>query len=66
MDPEKDVNVGRYLRFVVTFLLLMFGALGAYEYYYGAQARRANELQQNFQSASAPGNAAAATSSDAG
>jgi hypothetical protein len=55
MDPEKEVNVGRYLRFVVAFLLIMFSALGAYEYYYGAEARKAQELQQQFNQTGYPG-----------
>ena len=47
MDEEpREVDVARYLRFVIAFLLIMFSALGAYEYYYGAAARRAQELQQ--------------------
>lgn len=55
MDPEKQVNVGRYLRFVVVFLLIMFGALGLYEYYYGAAARDINGLQEEFNRNGYPG-----------
>ena len=63
MEPDRNLNVGRYLRFVIAFLLIVFGALGAYEYYYGAQAQKANELQQQYQNTA---QGAAATSSDAG
>jgi hypothetical protein len=55
MDPDREVNIGRYLRFVVTFLLIMFSALGAYEYYYGAEVRKAQELQEQFNQTILPG-----------
>lgn len=55
MDPEKQVNVGRYLRFVIVFLLIMFSALGVYEYYYGAAAREAQGLQEEFNRTGYPG-----------
>lgn len=63
MDPERQIDVGRYLRFVVAFMLIMFSALGAYQYYYGAQARKAQELQQEFNRTSLPGGASAVTTS---
>ena len=63
-NPEEQVNIGRYLRFVIAFLLIMFSALGIYEYYYGAEARKADRLQQEFLKG-VEGPAAAATSSNA-
>jgi hypothetical protein len=55
MDPERQVNINRYLRFVIAFLLIMFGALGVYEYYYGNEARKAQELQQQVNQTGYPG-----------
>lgn len=55
MDPERQVDVGRYMRFVIVFLLIMFSALGAYEYYYGEEVRKAQQLQQEFNSTGYPG-----------
>lgn len=59
MDPEKQVDVGRYLRFVVAFLLIMFSALGVYQYYYGTAARKAQQLQEEFNRTNLPAGASA-------
>ena len=61
MEPDR-VDIGRYLRFVVAFLLIMFSALGMYEYYYGAEVRKAQELQEEFNRTNLPGASAAVTS----
>jgi hypothetical protein len=61
-NPEDQVDVGRYLRFVISFLLIMFTVLGLYEYYYGAQAKKAQELQQSFENTNQAAVPAAATS----
>jgi hypothetical protein len=60
MEPDQ-VDIGRYLRFVVAFLLIMFSALGLYEYYYGIEARKAQELQEEFNRTNLPGASAAVT-----
>lgn len=49
------MNVGRYLRFVVAFLLIMFSALAVYEYYYGAEVMKIQELQQQVNQTKLPG-----------
>ena len=61
MEPDQ-VDIGRYLRFVVAFLLIMFSALGIYEYYYGAAARKAQDLQEEFNKTNLPGTSATVTS----
>jgi len=62
-NPEDEVNVGRYLRFVIVFLFLIFGALGIYEYYYGGAAMEAQRIQQKFDEANGGPATAVATSS---
>jgi hypothetical protein len=47
--PEQKINIGRYLRFVIVFLLIVFGALAIYEYYYGAEARKMQQAQGVFE-----------------
>ena len=59
---EQQVDVGRYLRFVVAFLFIVLAVLGVYEYYYGSAARGVQNLQQQFNSQGPSGAAAAATS----
>lgn len=59
--PEQRVSVSRYLRFVVVFLILIFGALGLYEYYYGDRARQAQELQQTLEENAQSGDYATTT-----
>lgn len=50
MEPEpQQVSISRYLRFVVAFLLIMFGTLGVYQYYYGQQAKELLELQRGLE-----------------
>lgn len=46
MDPEQNqVNIGRYMRFVIVFLIIIFGTLALYQHFYGDEARRAQESQ---------------------
>lgn len=55
MDPDRQINIGRYMRFVAVFLLIMFSVLGVYEYYYGSAAREAQGLQEEFNRNGYPG-----------
>lgn len=55
------MDIARYLKFVIAFLIIMFSVLGLYEFYYGAEARRTQELQQEFNRLNMPGASAATT-----
>ncbi len=62
MDQEpQEVSIARYLRFVIFFLLIMFSALGAYEYYYGAQAKIAQQLQEQYDNSAMSGASSSST-----
>jgi hypothetical protein len=46
--------------------MIVFVALGAYQYYYGAEAERLQKLQQDFQGRADGGEYAAATTTEDG